>query len=87
MKRDERRAILQECGAKRKVRRLQIIASLMLNGNNVNSVGYALNITPQAVTKVINGRMHTARILNELRAQGAREKDLFDPERVMRHAE
>lgn len=83
MKREERRAILQDCGAKRKARRLQIIASLMLNGHTVVSIADAHGITPQSISKVISGRMHTGRILDMLRVAGAREYDLFDPSKVI----
>lgn len=83
MKREDRRAILQACGAKRKSRRLQILASLMLNGNTTISVAEKNDIRPQSISKVICGRMHTPRILDMLRAAGAKEQDLFDPAKML----
>jgi len=83
MKRDERRAILQKCGAKRKARRLHIRAAILINGYSEASLAAENGVTQQAMNKVVRGIMHTPRILNMLRAAGAKERDLYDPARVL----
>lgn len=86
MNRKDRRAILDECGAKRKARRLHIRASLLINGYTEASLAAENGISQQCMNKVVHGKLHTARILDMLRAAGAKEKDLFDPAKVMGNA-
>lgn len=86
MNRKERRAILADCGAKRKARRLHIRANLLINGYTEASLAAENNIRQQSVNKVVHGLMHTPRILNMLRAAGAKEEDLFDPAKVAGNA-
>jgi len=86
MKRNERRAIRQDCGAKRKARRLHIRAALLINGYSEASLAVENGITQQAMNGVVRGIRHTPRILNMLRAAGAKERDLYDPARVPGYA-
>ena len=54
MNRKERRAILDECGAKRKARRLHIRASLLVNGYTETRLAAENGISQQCMNKVVH---------------------------------
>lgn len=69
----------QELGYKRCFWSMRIYEHLKRRGMSASTVACDLGMTPQAVSQTINGRRHSARVLDALRAAGVPEKYLFDP--------
>ena len=86
MNRTEKRALHEKCGAKRKQNVLRIRAFLLLNGHTEASFAAQEDITPQAVSNVINGRKHTPSVLDALAAAGVPLKYLADPRQEVSNA-
>lgn len=72
----------QELGYKRSFWSMRIYEHLKRQGSSASSIASSLNMTPQAVSQTINGKRHSARVLDALREAGVPEKYLFDPRLV-----
>ena len=69
----------QELGYKRCFWSMRIYEHLKRHGMSASPIAHGLGITSQAVSQPINGKRHSTRILDALRAAGGPEKYLFDP--------
>lgn len=86
MNRQEKRALHEQCGAKRKSRSRLIRAFLLMNGHTLTSIAEQEGITIQAVCNVVNGRKHTPKVLDAILAAGVPSEHLADPRQEMRNA-
>lgn len=76
----------QELGYKRCFWSMRIYECLKRQGMSASTVAFTLGITPQAVSQTINGKRHSAKVLDALRNVGVPEKYLFDPRRLLEKA-
>ena len=74
----------QELGYKRCFWSMRIYEHLKRHGMSASTIAHGLGITSQAVSQTINGKRHSPRVLDALRAAGVPEKYLFDPRRMER---
>lgn len=74
----------QELGYKRCFWSMRIYEHLKRHGMSASTIAHGLGITSQAVSQTINGKRHSLRVLDALRAAGVPEKYLFDPRRMER---
>ena len=69
----------KDCGDNRYAARYLIRAVLDDQGLSMQDVARRIGVSGEAVTATIRGRIHSPRVLDELRALGVPEQYLFDP--------
>ena len=72
-------ALRAELAVKRGRVKFRILEELALKGYTLTRVATELAVSVEAVSKVVNGRGNSKRILAKLRKIGVPEKLLFDP--------
>lgn len=68
-----------ECAQRRYQARYRIREALEARDMSMREIARRIGVSSEAVSATIRGRMHSARVLEALRAAGVPEKYLFDP--------
>lgn len=68
-----------ECSQRRYQARYKIRELLDARDLSMREIARRIGVSSEAVSATVRGRMHSARVLEALRAAGVPEKYLFDP--------
>ena len=74
----------RDCGDKRYAARYFIRTVLDEQGLSMQDVARRIGVSGEAVTATVRGRIHSPRVLDELRTLGVPEEYLFDPRKLLR---